>query len=134
MTDMKRRAVTMLALLAPLAKGRAQTKMASLSSATPPSSHDMSSMPASWTRRDQIAMLVYPRMTALDLIGPQYMFAALLGAKVHLVGKTLDPVSSDTGVSIAPSITFEDCPKDLTVLFAPGGTEGRHPDRCARGS
>jgi putative intracellular protease/amidase len=80
--------------------------------------------PADWTRQDQIAMLVYPKMTALDLIGPQYMFASLMGAKVHLVGKSLQPVVSDTGVAITPTATFADCPKDLTVLFAPGGTQG----------
>src|SRR5690348_7438742 len=46
---------------------------------------------------DHIAMLVYPKMTALDLIGPQYLFASLGGAKVHLVAKSLEPVTSDTG-------------------------------------
>jgi cyclohexyl-isocyanide hydratase len=84
----------------------------------------MSSMPASWTRPDQIAMLVYPKMTALDLIGPQYLFASLMGATVHLVGQSLAPVTSDTGVTITPTVTFENCPRDLTVLFAPGGTNG----------
>jgi hypothetical protein len=34
-------------------------------------------------------MMVYPRMTALDLIGPQYMFASLMGAKVHLVARSM---------------------------------------------
>lgn len=81
-------------------------------------------MPASWTQDNQIAMLVYPRMTILDLIGPQYMFASLMGAKVHLVAKTMDPVLSDTGVTILPTATFDEVPKDLSVLFAPGGTEG----------
>lgn len=78
----------------------------------------------SWSRPDQIAMLVYPRMTALDLIAPQHMFASLMGAHVHLVAKSLAPVTSDTGVTITPTTTFKDCPRDLTVLFAPGGTDG----------
>jgi putative intracellular protease/amidase len=47
-----------------------------------------------------------------------------MGAKVHLVAKTLDPVTSDTGVTITPTTTFKDCPHELTVLFAPGGTDG----------
>jgi cyclohexyl-isocyanide hydratase len=84
----------------------------------------MGDMPANWQQENQIAMLVYPKMTALDLVGPQYMFASAWGAKVHLVGKTLDPVISDTGLTILPTMTFKDCPKDLTVLFAPGGTTG----------
>jgi transcriptional regulator GlxA family with amidase domain len=84
----------------------------------------MSRAPASWTGHEEIGMLVYPRMTALDLIGPQYMFASLMGARVHLVAKTLEPVTCDTGVTITPTATFAQCPKDLTVLFAPGGTQG----------
>jgi cyclohexyl-isocyanide hydratase len=105
--EIDRRTLTLTALAASVAPQAAQ-----------------SAIPENWTRADQIAMLVYPKMTALDLIGPQHMFASLLGAKVHLVGKTLDPVTSDTGVTITPTATFETCPEDLTVLFAPGGTIG----------
>ena len=35
--------------------------------------------------KEEIAMLVYPKFTALDLVGPHYFFACLFGAKVHLV-------------------------------------------------
>jgi len=69
-------------------------------------------------------MLVYPQMTALDLIGPQSMFASLMGAELYLVAKSLDPVTSDSGVTITPTATFDSCPRDLTVLFTPGGTDG----------
>jgi len=123
MTDIDRRSAMLLALLG--ASGVAGAGAASAAPAQPaPQGHDMSMAPANWSHPDQIAMLVYPKMTALDLIGPQYMFASLMGAKVHLVGKTRDPVTSDTGVTITPTATFDECPKDLTVLFAPGGTEG----------
>ncbi|KQT93367.1 thiamine biosynthesis protein ThiJ [Methylobacterium sp. Leaf469] len=77
-----------------------------------------------WMGDERIAMLMYPGMTVLDLIGPQSMFAAMMGARIHLVAKTLDPVTSDAGVTITPDATFETCPRDLTVLFAPGGTDG----------
>ena len=119
MTSIDRRAVTLAALLSPLA-----TSAARAADPTPAPAHDMTTAPASWSSRDQIAMLVYPRMTALDLIGPQYMFASLMGAKVHLVAKTREPVTSDTGVTILPTATFAETPRDLTVLFAPGGTLG----------
>jgi hypothetical protein len=51
-----------------------------------------------------------------------------MGATVHLVGKSLSPVTSDTGVTITPTVTFDDCPRELTVLFTPGGTtvSGNH--------
>lgn len=77
-----------------------------------------------WMGDEQIAMLVYPGMTVMDLIGPHCMFGALMGAKIHIVAKTLDPVTSDAGLTIVPDSTFETCPLDLTVLFAPGGTDG----------
>lgn len=77
-----------------------------------------------WMGDERIAMLMYPGMTVMDLIGPQSMFAAMMGARIHLVAKTLDPVTSDGGVTITPDATFDTCPRDLTVLFTPGGTDG----------
>lgn len=74
---------------------------------------------------EQIAMLLYPGMTALDFAGP-YHFLGLTGAKIHLVTnqKDLTPVASDLGMAIQPTVTMDDCPKDLTVLFVPGGIAG----------
>jgi putative intracellular protease/amidase len=81
--------------------------------------------PGLWGQ-EQIAMLIYPKFTALDLVGPHYFFACLFGAKVHLVTteKDLSPVMSDLGLAITPTVTMADAPKDLDVLFIPGGTEG----------
>jgi putative intracellular protease/amidase len=121
MTRIDRRNLTLLALAGTLAAGPRAAASRTLEGAP---DHDMSMAPSSWTRPDEIAMLVYPNMTALDLIGPQYMFASLMGAKVHLVAKTRAPVTSDTGVTITPTATFSETPRDLTVLFAPGGTLG----------
>jgi cyclohexyl-isocyanide hydratase len=71
-----------------------------------------------------VLMLVYPKFTALDLIGPQHVLSSLEGYKVRLVWKTTKEVVSDTGVPIRPTAAFEDCPDDPAVLFVPGGTEG----------
>lgn len=84
----------------------------------------MQTMPPTWVGSEQIAMVVYPGMTALDLTGPQYMFAGLMGAQVHLVAESLIPVMTDTGVIITPTKTFETCPRDLDILFVPGGSRG----------
>ena len=88
------------------------------------SGHDMSQMPASWTGKEQIAMLLYPQFTALDFVGPQYMLASLMGATVHHVAKGRKPVTSDTGLGVLPTATFKQCPKDLDILFVPGGSSG----------
>ena len=73
---------------------------------------------------EQIAMLIYPGMTALDLIGPQQVFGYLMGTNVHLVAKNKDLVVSDTGVTIQPSKSFADCPDPVDILFVPGGGKG----------
>jgi cyclohexyl-isocyanide hydratase len=92
----------------------------------PVKTHDeaMLEMPASWKGKEQIALLAYPGMTALDMMGPQYMFASLWGATVHIVAKTKDPVMSDTKVAIVPTCDFASCPTDLDILFIPGGGKG----------
>lgn len=72
----------------------------------------------------EIAMLIYPGMTVLDLIGPQQVFGYLPGVNVELVAKTEDPVRSDTGVIIQPSKTFADYADPVDVLFVGGGSGG----------
>ena len=73
---------------------------------------------------EEIAMLIYPGMTALDLIGPQQVFGYLPGVNVELVAKTKDPVKSDTGITIQPSKTFADCADPLDIVFVGGGSDG----------
>jgi len=125
MTDIDRRTAVLLALAAPFA-ARAQTPTSQPQAPDMGQDMDMSGYDPKvhWMGNEQIAMLMYPGMTVMDLIGPQSMFGALMGAKVLLVAKSLDPVTSDAGVTITPTATFESCPRDLTVLFTPGGTDG----------
>lgn len=67
----------------------------------------------------QLGMLLYPGMTLLDLAGPQ---AALgMHGQTHLLWKTMEPVLTDSGISLLPTATFADCPAELDVLFVPGG-------------
>ena len=67
----------------------------------------------------QVGMLLYPNMTLLDLAGPQ----SALGfySTTYLLSETLDPVLTDSGVTILPTTTFAACPENLDVLFVPGG-------------
>ncbi|WP_437938306.1 DJ-1/PfpI family protein [Sorangium sp. So ce341] len=71
-----------------------------------------------------IAMLIYPGFTALDLIGPQTAFSILEDTKIHLVWKTLDPITTDSGITLSPTATFDTCPEELEILFVPGGVAG----------
>ena len=75
--------------------------------------------------RLQMAMLVYPQFTALDLIGPHTFLSTLMNVDVHLVWKDKQPVPLDRGgTAIVPTATMTDCPKDLDLLFVPGGAQG----------
>lgn len=67
----------------------------------------------------QIGMLIYPGMTLLDLAGPQASLG--LHGVTHLAWKTMTPVPTDSGVTILPTTTFAECPRDLDILFVPGG-------------
>ena len=76
-----------------------------------------------------IAMLVYPGMFLQDLVGPLAMFEALMNREIHLVWKNLELVSNEKPehpalIPVRPTITFKDCPKNLDVLFVPGGVPG----------
>ena len=77
-----------------------------------------------WLGDEEIAMLIYPGMTVMDLIGPHCMFAGMMGAKIHLVSKTAAPVTSDAGVTIPPPATFEPCPRAHPLILAPRGPDG----------
>jgi cyclohexyl-isocyanide hydratase len=68
----------------------------------------------------QIGLLVFPRVTQLDLTGPVQVFSSLPDAKLHLVWKRIEPVPSDSVITLAPTITFADCPQ-LDVICVPGG-------------
>ena len=67
----------------------------------------------------QIGMLLYPGFTLLDLAGPQTAFG--LHGQTHLIWKTMEPVPTDMGVSMNPTMTFAEVPENLDVLFVPGG-------------
>ena len=67
-----------------------------------------------------IGMLLFPRLTQLDMTGPYEVLARLPNSKVVLVARSLDPVQSDRGMTIVPNATYADCPQ-LDVIVVPGG-------------
>jgi cyclohexyl-isocyanide hydratase len=68
----------------------------------------------------RIGMLIFPRLTQLDMTGPYEVLVRLPNTVVDLVARTLDPVTTDRGMKILPTVTYTDCPK-LDVLMVPGG-------------
>ncbi len=68
----------------------------------------------------QIGLLVFPKVTQLDLTGPLQVFSSMADATVHLIWKRIEPVASDTVLTLTPTISFADCPQ-LDVICVPGG-------------
>ena len=67
-----------------------------------------------------IGILVFPSVQQLDLTGPYEVFASIPDAKVHLIWKDRSAITSATGLVLAPTMTFAECPA-LDVLCVPGG-------------
>jgi len=96
---------------------------AAISALAEPASGDRAAKPNA-PDGEEIAMLVYPGMTMLDIMGPYQFLGFLLGkARLHFVTNQPDPrpIKSDAGFVFQPTITMADCPKDLTLLIMPGG-------------
>lgn len=71
-----------------------------------------------------IGLVIFPGMTQLDITGPHQVFAIMPNTQVYLLWKTLEPVKSSEGMTILPTISFDECPP-LDVLCVPGGAIGQ---------
>ena len=79
-----------------------------------------------------IGFVIFPGITQLDFTGPFEVFSRLgtppsisvpskfSQSKVHVIAKTLAPVSSDKGLGIVPTCTFANAPQ-LDLICVPGG-------------
>jgi cyclohexyl-isocyanide hydratase len=79
-----------------------------------------------------VGFVLFPNLTQLDFTGPYEVLSRLSTppsrsvpsrfpqARTHLIAKTLEPIVSDRGLKMLPSITFADCPP-LDLICVPGG-------------
>ena len=80
-----------------------------------------------------VGFVIFPGITQLDFTGP-FEVLSRLGtppslsapskfpqARTHVVAKTMLPVSSDRGLGIMPTCTFQSCPP-LDLICLPGGS------------
>ena len=73
----------------------------------------------------QTGLLLFPNLTQLDMTGPYEVFTKFPDSEVHLLWKSLEPVTAAGGMRLLPSTTFADCPQ-LDLLCVPGGA-GMNP-------
>lgn len=79
-----------------------------------------------------LGFVIFPGITQLDFTGPFEVLSRLstppslslpsklAHARTHVIAKTTQPVSSDRGLGIMPTCTFQDCPP-LDLICVPGG-------------
>src|SRR5262245_12071332 len=70
-----------------------------------------------------VGFVIFPELTQLDFTGPQQVLARLPQSTMHIVAKTVASVPSDSGLSLVPTHTFENCPR-LDLICIPGGSTG----------
>lgn len=68
----------------------------------------------------KIGFVMFSDMTQLDLTGPWEVLTRLPDARCHLLAGDRDPVRSASGLSIVPTMQFEECGQ-LDVVVVPGG-------------
>ena len=67
-----------------------------------------------------IGFVIFPNLTQLDFTGPLQVLHRMPNSKTHIVAKSLDPVPSDCGLALVPTVSFADCPQ-LDLICVPGG-------------
>jgi transcriptional regulator GlxA family with amidase domain len=75
-------------------------------------------------RERQIAVVVYPGMTTLELIGTVSVLSGLglrTGFRTVTVGARHEPVDADTPMKLVPASTFEEVPQPFGILVPGGG-------------
>jgi cyclohexyl-isocyanide hydratase len=68
----------------------------------------------------QIAFLLFPGLTQLDMTGPAQFLSRMPGAKIDLVWKNTAPVMTDAGFAIQPTAAFAEVPC-ADIICIPGG-------------
>jgi putative intracellular protease/amidase len=69
----------------------------------------------------QLAVVLYPRFTVLDMAGPHEILGRLPGVETVFVAEATGPVTNDFGsLAVSATASFEDVPRP-DIVFVPGG-------------
>lgn len=67
-----------------------------------------------------VGFVIFPNLTQLDFTGPLQVLSRLPDSKIHIIARTMEPVSSDCSLGLVPTETFDTCPQ-LDLICVPGG-------------
>lgn len=76
------------------------------------------------TARFHIGFLVYPDVVQLDVMAAYQVLAFPPNTTIHLLWKSLTPITSNESLIITPTTTLDNCPS-LDVICVPGGGMGQ---------
>lgn len=76
------------------------------------------------TQQINIGFLIYPGVVQLDVMGAYQVLSFPPNSTIHLIWKTLKPITSNEGLIVTPTTTFKNCPT-LDVICVPGGGMGQ---------
>ena len=75
-------------------------------------------------RERQIAVVVYPGLTTLELVGTVSVLNGLglkTGFRTVILAERRDPVDTDTSIKLVPESTFDEIPEPFGILVPGGG-------------
>ncbi len=67
-----------------------------------------------------IVFAIFDMVTQLDFTGPAQVLSRVPGATVYVAAKNVQPIQTDCGFSINPTVSFDECPQ-ADILCVPGG-------------
>ncbi len=67
-----------------------------------------------------IGFILFPNITQLDMTGPFEVLSRMPGSKVDVIWKRREIVTSDTGLGLSPTATFDEI-SSLDMVCVPGG-------------
>jgi len=67
-----------------------------------------------------VGFILFPNITQLDMTGPFEVLSRMPGSKVDVIWKRREIVTSDTGLGLSPTATFDEI-TSLDMVCVPGG-------------
>jgi cyclohexyl-isocyanide hydratase len=67
-----------------------------------------------------VGFILFPNITQLDMTGPFEVLSRMPGSKVDVIWKRREIVTSDTGLGLLPTATFDEI-SSLDMVCVPGG-------------
>lgn len=93
-----------------------------------PASEGTPPPPPTYGRKFEVAILVAPGYWPVDIVSAYTAFGMIPGVNAHLVWKNTDEVIGVPAYPTRPTTTYENCPRDLDVLYVGATSSTNYED------